>query len=311
MVKNLTSCRVLITGGAGYLGGRIGEYLALKGYDVYLGSRKPFPHNVSPSCSNIITNWQDPNLTFCKDFDIVVHAAGMNAKSSLEYPEEALKINGKLSEKLIDKAVTYGCKSFFFLSSVHVYQSPLLGDFDESSQTLNTHPYATSQIYGEQALIKALKSKKIAGAVLRLSNCFGPPANNSSECWNLVLNEFIRSAYLDGKIIINGNCLSKRDFLAITELNQTLLQIFARQDLIPEVINISSGKSRTLLDVASKVCEIVFKHTGNSVQIVNDARSETESSLNIKNIALGKMNIFPNNDLEVEIKRMLNFLELG
>ena len=283
MVKDLNKYRILITGGAGYLGSRIGEHLSTAGYDVYLGSRKLNPPIISSTCSNIYTNWQDPELAFCKDFDLILHAAGMNAKSCLDNPEEALKINGKLSEKLIEKAIKYGCKRFFYLSTVHVYQSPLVGNFNESAQTLNKHPYASSQIYGEQALVKAVEGKKIAGAVLRLSNCFGPPVTSSNECWNLVLNDFIKSAYLYEKIIINGNCFSKRDFLPITELNRILVKIFAYQDLPSEVINISSGTSRTLIEAALKVRDQVSKFKNMPIELVNEAGSETKLNLTIKN----------------------------
>tara|TARA_B100000795_G_scaffold266991_1_gene251057 strand:- start:670 stop:1611 length:942 start_codon:yes stop_codon:yes gene_type:complete len=311
VAKNLNNCRVLVTGGSGYLGARIGENLVHEGYDVYLGSRELFPHGISRSYSKIVTDWEDPDLTFCKDFDLVVHAAGMNAMSCLDSPEDALRINGKLSEKLIEKAVMYGCKRFFYLSTVHVYQSPLVGNFDETSPTLNRHPYATSQSYGEQALIKALKDKNIEGAVLRLSNCFGPPVTSSNECWNLALNEFIRSAFLYGKITINGNCLNKRDFLPITELNRILLEIFAIQDIPSDIINISSGRSRSLLEVAIKVRDEVSKYTGRTIELVNEAGPKKESSLTIKNSSLDKMNILPSHDLEVEIRRMLDFLKLG
>ncbi len=309
MAKNLNKCRVLITGGAGYLGGRIGDFLSQSGYDVYLGSRNSFSQNILTSCSKVVTNWQDSDLKFCNGFDVILHAAGMNAKSSSEHHEEALRVNGKLTEKLIEKSSKYGCKRFFFLSTVHVYKSPLIGTFDEESKTSNIHPYASSQSYGEMALIKALKNKSIAGAVLRLSNCFGYPANTSNECWNLVLNEFIRSAFLYGKISINGNCYSKRDFLPITALNGILLQILEKQEPIPEIINISSGKSRNLLEVAINVSDIVSRHTGKKVKVIKNTASEKETTLTIKNAALEKMNIFPREDFELEIRSMLDYLK--
>ncbi|MDA9321677.1 SDR family oxidoreductase [Gammaproteobacteria bacterium] len=311
MAKALNNCKVLITGGFGYLGARIGENLATEGYDVYLGSRNPNSYNISSICSQINTNWEDPDLAFCKDFDLIVHAAGMNAQSCLDNPEKALKINGKLSEKLIKKAAQYGCKRFFFLSTVHVYKSPLIGDFDESTQTLNNHPYASSQVYGEQALIKAIVDKKIKGAVLRLSNCFGPPLTDSAECWNLVLNDFIKSAYLNGKILINGNYLSKRDFLPITELNRILIKIFEYQDIPRDIINISTGSSRTLMEVAIKIRDEFSKIKEISIELANEVKSQADSALTIKNSSLEIMNIYPLDELEFEINQMINYLDLA
>ena len=308
-IKN--SQKVLVTGGAGYLGARVCSSLIAQGYDVSFGSRNSYPHRIVEGCNQVVTNWEDPELSFCKGFDLIIHAAGMNAKSCSESPDEALRFNGKLSEKLIEKAVSYGCKRFFYLSTVHVYQSPLVGIFDESSLTLNSHPYATSQCYGEEALIKALGSKNIAGAVLRLSNCFGPPVINSNECWNLVLNEFIKDAFLNRKITINGDYLSKRDFLPISEFNRVLLSILDFTESVPNVINVSTGASRTLLDVALEVSDTVTELTGTVIEIVKENSSETASNLSIENNALQRMGIYPSKDLTLEIRRMVDYLKLS
>ena len=111
----------------------------------------------------------------------------------------AIEFNGKTTERFVEKAAFYGCKRFFYLSTVHVYKSPLVGRFNEKSENLNSHPYATSHLLGEQALIRHVKKSPMQGHVLRLSNCFGYPLTQDSNCWELVLNEFIRDAYKLGK----------------------------------------------------------------------------------------------------------------
>ena len=54
-------------------------------------------------------------------------------------------------------------------------RNPLEGCFDESSPSLNTHPYATSHLLGEQELLRVTEKSSMSGHVLRLSNCFGYP----------------------------------------------------------------------------------------------------------------------------------------
>ena len=68
MVRNLNNLRVLITGGTGYLGARIGKSLAENGYNVCLGSRSPFTKGTVEGCDQIITDWDDPEFQFCKGF---------------------------------------------------------------------------------------------------------------------------------------------------------------------------------------------------------------------------------------------------
>jgi len=302
---------VLITGGTGYLGSRIGESLTKRGYDVYLGSRNPFAKGVVEGCNQVFTDWDDCELEFCKGFDLIIHAAGMNVHDCAQNPSLAFKFNGRTTGKLVKKAAFYGCKRFIYLSTVHVYNSPLIGDFDEQAPVLNSHPYAKSHHYGEQQVLSVAKNSFLDGTVLRLSNSFGYPVTDQTACWGLVLNEFIRDAFLKGQITINGDCFSKRDFLPITELNRILIEILDSPELIPGIINVSSATSKTLLEVALQVRDTVSEFSGTTVELVNEIGPKTVSKLNIKNHALEKIGIFANNDLKFEISKMLDFLRLA
>ena len=306
MVGNLNHCRVLVTGGTGYLGARIGQSLAEQGYEVWLGSRYPFANGTVEGCNQVATNWDDSEFKFCKGFDLIVHAAGMNASACAENPEMAYRFNGLLTEKLIEKALAYGCKRFFYLSTVHVYDAPLIGCFKESSVTLNKHPYATSHFYGEQALEKALETGALRGALLRLSNCFGFPITSIRDCWALVVNQFARDAVSKQEIIINGNYLSKRDFLPIAELNKILAEILNYRDTLPSIINISSGKSMTLGEVAHIVSEITSQVIGEKISILKNINSVSEGDLLIDNNALKGMGIPVGRNLNGEMRNLIS-----
>ena len=301
--------KVLVTGGAGYLGARIGRSLVAHGYDVDLGSRKPFSRGAVEGCNQIYTNWDDPELSFCKGYDLIIHAAGMSANECEKNPQSAIEFYGKTIERLVRKATSYGCKRFFYLSTVHVYKSPLFGRFNEKSENLNTHPYATSHLLGEQALGQITKGSLMGGYVLRLSNCFGYPITQGNECWELVLNEFVRDAYKLGKITIRGDCFSRRDFLPISELNRILIQIFEITGFIPATINISTGVSLTLLEAAERVSKVIKEMTGKPVMIVKENTLGNSCELDIENNSLHEMGILPRNELVEEIKLMLEFLK--
>jgi len=301
--------KVLITGGTGYLGARIGEFLVTHGYDVDLGSRNPISRGAVKGCNQILTNWDEPELSFCKGYDLIIHAAGMNAQECRKDPQLAIEFNGETTERLVKKAASYGCKKFFYLSTVHVYKNPLSGRFNEKSANLNTHPYATSHLLGEQALIRITKESLMQGHVLRLSNCFGYPSTQDNDCWELVLNEFVRDAYKLGRIRIRGDYFARRDFLPISELNRILIKIFGITSFIPEIINISTGTSTSLLEVAEKVNNVITEMTGKHVEIVKENALENSSELVIENNSLHEMGIAPRKALTEEIKLMFEFLK--
>jgi UDP-glucose 4-epimerase len=300
--------KVLITGGTGYLGARIGQFLMECGYQVSLGSREPFKSDDISGCHKVTTNWQDPELDFCKGYDCIIHTAGMNAKGCAESPEAAFYFNGICTEKLIEAAIKAGCKNFFYLSTVHIYDSPLVGCFSETSPVSNSHPYATSHFYGEQILVNALKKQEIKGGVLRLSNCFGSSVLGNGDNWELVLNQFVRDAVTKNEITITGNCLSQRDFLPISELVQVIERIFNYKGSIPNTINISSGVSITLEKAANLVADIVFTETGRKVSISKSQQPVDDGNLVIKNTALNTMGIHVSSDLTQEIRGLIRNL---
>jgi len=268
VAKNLNSARVLITGGTGYLGARIGEFLSEFGYDVCLGSRDPFSKNLVDGCKHVTTDWDDPAFKFCEGFDLIIHAAGMNAGDCAKDPRMAVRFNGETTARFVEKAALYGCNQFFYLSTVHVYKSPLAGNFNEESLALNDHPYSISRLYGEHAVLNMVRNSSLRGAVLRLSNCFGPPATANNECWGLVLNQFVRDAMVLGRITIDGDFLTRRDFLPISELNNVLSKLIGVSDLQADILNISTGQSRSLLDIASLVSIIVARRVGRDVEVI-------------------------------------------
>lgn len=304
MAGYLRSEKVLITGGTGYLGARIGKFLNEQGYQVSLGSRQPYKSSDVTGCRKVTTNWQDLELEFCKGFDIIIHAAGMNDKDCAESPDEAFYFNGTCTEKLIKAASKANCKKFFYLSTVHVYASPLIGCFSETSIASNSHPYATSHFFGEQVLVEALKKGQIKGAVLRLSNCFGFPVLHNGEHWRLVLNQFVRDAVINNEIVIKGNSLAKRDFLPISELVQVIEQLINYNDTIPHTINIASGRSITLEKAANLVADVILVETGDKISIRKNKKSVDFGKLTIKNTALDSLGIHVNDELTDEIRML-------
>ena len=81
--------RALITGGFGYIGAKLGEYLFQNGHDVVLGTQRILTApNWLPQVEVVNTIWNDEKeLTrICQGFDVIVHAAGMNAEDCSNDP---------------------------------------------------------------------------------------------------------------------------------------------------------------------------------------------------------------------------------
>ena len=121
--------RILVTGGFGYLGGRIAHRLEAKGQNIILGSTK---ENISPNwlpnaeVRKIDWNDNDSLDSTCQNVQIVIHTAGMNAKDCEKNPRKALQFNGNTTAKLVHSIIKANVRQFIYLSTKHVYKSSFI-----------------------------------------------------------------------------------------------------------------------------------------------------------------------------------------
>jgi len=302
--------RILVTGGFGYLGGRIAQSLSAEGHSVVLGSRtKQQPPRWLPDASVAQIEWDNSEclLAVCEEIDVIVHAAGMNAKDCLLDPEGAIKFNAKSTEKLVIASIEAKVSKFIYLSTAHVYCSPLHGEISEENPVLNKHPYALSHNKGEDAILFLSKdAKNFEGIILRLSNGVGAPANRNANCWMLVVNDFCRQAMESGIIEINSPSAVERDFFPIELLCNTVNSIIFLNNLNENIINVSSSRTKSLLQIVEIISNRAEKLFGFKPKIVfknNDVIS-AKANLKISNNKLRKIVKIEDN-LELEIDQLL------
>jgi UDP-glucose 4-epimerase len=250
--------RILVAGGRGFLGGRIAAHLAEAGHHIILGSRtQAAAPPWLPQAEPVVMQWDNSDALreSCKQVDIVIHAAGMNAKECAEDPVRAVMVNGVNTAGLVDAASAAGVKQFIYLSTAHVYCNPLVGNITEDTPVKNSHPYATSHLAGEQAVLMADARDELHGVVMRLSNGFGAPMAPEANCWMLLINDACRQVIAQGSIKINSNGVSLRDFVPIAVVCETV-QWFSECARIASnrgVFNVGSGVAQSVLDVIGLV----------------------------------------------------------
>lgn len=225
--------RILITGGFGYLGGRISSFFsAISKYEITIASSRVVTNPHSSRNLNVIRiNWNDKESiqNACKNIDVIIHTAGMNSQDSTSNPEEALKVNGIFTERLVKSAILNNVKKIVYFSTAHVYDNPLRGIITEVVSPKNKHPYSTSHLAGEKAVIQAHSSSKVQGVVLRLSNCIGAPINKNSNCWMLLVNDLCKQIIENNKMKIKSNYNQLRNFITIYDVCR-VVKLFTELD---------------------------------------------------------------------------------
>jgi UDP-glucose 4-epimerase len=306
--------KFLITGGFGYVGGRLARHLASSGHEIFIGSRtlQPKPSWLAKG-SVIVMDWGDDRslLNACENMDVIVHAAGMNAKECSENPELALQINGIATGSLVRAASKQAVSQFIYLSSAHVYSEDLSGVISEEQSLTNMHPYATSQVTGERAAINGHSNIAMQTVVVRLANAIGAPLNKDVNCWMLVVNDLCKQAALDRRLVIRGPSNGVRNFITMTDVCMGLeFLVSNRQDRLHSLICNLGDKTKTIGNIASAIKSIYLEEKGMDLEIIelSNDRSETRN-LDFRSSVLADMGYQWSSNFRQELIELVNFCE--
>ena len=307
----------MITGGNGHLGSRLAIYLKSQGHDIILGIRNsidPLPWNVG--MEKLTIDWDNLALIESKLKEVVVifHTAGVNASNAQLNPEYALYFNGLKTLEFVNLAKKVGVSSFYFFSTAHVYANPLEGKFTEKSCTKNYHPYATSNLAGENAVLTANQPGVFNGIVLRISNTFGIPVHDKVDCWSLLVNDLCRQAVKERKLVLKTNGKQFRDFISIRNfcfiINSFLQK--SKLNIYPPIFNVGSSKSFMVYEMAEKIqkrCDSIFGFKPEIIVKSNFVEKVNPSKLEFKLKNLRKLNINCEENYNEEIDDLLHYCQ--
>lgn len=261
--------RILITGGLGFIGGRLGQYLHQAGHQVVLGSRSASsPPNWLPYAEVVKVDWNDDYALekICNRVEVVIQAAGVNAQDCATDPVTALEINGLSTARLLEAASHAGVRRFIYLSTAHVYASPLIGVVSEDTCPRNLHPYATSHLAGENVVLSANQRGQIEGVVLRLSNAFGAPMHKEVNCWMLLVNDLCRQAVTERRLTLQTAGLQRRDFVTLEDFGRALSHVIDlhKEKLGDGIFNVGGNWAPRVIDMVKLIqsrCSVVLGFT--------------------------------------------------
>ena len=301
--------RILITGGFGYLGGRMASYLINKGHEITLVSRKYRDRpKWLPKAKAVKVDFFDLNSlnSVFTGVDLIIHAAAMNSSACFKDPYLAHKMNVVATENILLAAAKSKIKKFIFLSTIHVYSDILKGSFNEESPLLNNHPYARTKRYAEELIKKICTKNNIHFLILRLSNIVGPPAHIEVKTWDLFANQICLKILNKREFLIN-NPYDQRDFLSMETFLIFLEKIIKEKNSF-KVINVCSSKSLKIIEFADIIMKIAKNDFFEDPKIIikKSDKRVFDNNLIIKS---NSSDLFHTNSLENEIRLIFNFLK--
>jgi len=237
--------RVVVTGGAGYIGCWATQKLLRAGYDVTVVDKGFFPSGLSYLASlavkTVLADVRDFDLNTVAPFDYVVHLAGLSNDPSAEYsPVGNHEMNVVATERLCEQASQLGCKRFLFASSASVYGFNDQPRLDETAALNPCSYYAESKAKAELAVGKY--QADIGGIILRQATVMGWSPRHRND---LVVNAMTRSALETGKIVVNGGGEATRPLIEVQDLAETYVRLLQApgDKVIGETFNVNHRRA--------------------------------------------------------------------
>ena len=268
--------RVLITGGAGFVGSHLAEALLERGDEVFIldnlstGSIENVVHlKTHPRFHYTIdTVSNEPVLAELIDrCDIVVHlAAAVGVKLIVEQPVHTIETNVHGTEVVL-KHANKKKKLVLIASTSEVYGKsadvPFREDADLVLGSTAKHrwAYACSKMIDEFLALAYWKEKKLPVIVVRLFNTVGPRQTGQ---YGMVIPNFVRQALAGQPITVFGDGTQSRSFTYVGDVVKAMVALIDEPRAIGHVFNIGNGKEISIRDLAEKVKQL----TGSNSEIV-------------------------------------------
>lgn len=269
--------KILITGGAGFIGSHLAESCHYRGHKVSIldnlstGKLENVSH-LDPSVTVVDGDIRDRDLVaLClRGVDVVFHlAAKVSVPESIEQPEETHSVNVDGTLTLLSLCRDENLKRFVFASSCAVY-----GDGEglpkrEEMVLDPLSPYALQKVTSEFYCKLFHNLYGIPTTALRFFNVYGPRQDFSSH-YSGVIAKFVSAALKNDPLYVYGDGEQSRDFIFVKDLCNILLSLISGRPkgIDGRVFNVGTGKPTTLNDLIGALKSL----TGKELTVLTEAQ---------------------------------------
>ena len=257
--------RVLITGGAGFVGSHLAEALLQRGDEVFI-----LDNLSTGSIDNIVHLKGHPKFHYTIDTvtnepvlaelvdrcDIVVHlAAAVGVKLIVEQPVHTIETNVHGTEVVL-KHANKKKKLVLIASTSEVYGKSTDVPFREDADLVlgptvkHRWAYACSKMIDEFLALAYFKERKLPVIVVRLFNTVGPRQTGQ---YGMVIPNFVRQALAGQPITVFGDGTQSRSFTYVGDVVGAMVALINDPRAVGQVFNIGNGGEITIADLAAKI----------------------------------------------------------
>ncbi|TKJ34739.1 NAD-dependent dehydratase [bacterium (candidate division B38) B3_B38] len=281
--------RVLITGGSGFIGSHLAEYLLEKGFSIICmdnlitGSIENISHLYDKDF--LFINHNVTNYIFIdKELDCILHfASPASPRDYMELPIQTLKVGSLGTHKALGLAKNKKA-TFLLASTSEVYGDPLVSPQDENYWG-NVNPigprgvYDEAKRFAEAMTIAYHRIHKVDTKIARIFNTFGPRMRIDD---GRAIPTFICQSLRGDELTVFGDGSQTRSFCYISDMVEGLYRLMLSDYNMP--INLGNPEEMTILDLA----KLIIKLTGSRSKIVHCPLPENDPKVRQPDICKAK-----------------------
>jgi UDP-glucose 4-epimerase len=275
----LEHTRVLVTGGAGFVGSNLVRRLIGAGArvtvldDLFTGRLE----NLPPAGFDFVKGSVcDAALVarLVAETEVIFHAAARNIVVSTRNPREDFETNigGTLNVLMAVREHPDRVRRVLYTSSTSVYGNPRYLPINEDDRLSLLTPYAVSKLGGENYCMAFYESYGLPTTAVRYSNIFGPGQDPANPYCGVVA-KFIESLFAGEAPVVHGDGNQTRDFTYIDDAVSATLLAATSDRALGEVFNVGTGVETRVNDLAA----ILSRITGSSLATVHKDRRDVDN----------------------------------
>ena len=260
--------KVLVTGGAGFIGSHLVDRLIQEGHEVVVvdnlstGKRR----NLNRAARLVkldIQSWRLERIFRNERPHMVMHlAAQMDVRKSVEDPMFDAQVNVLGTLNVLQQSIKHGVRKVVFSSSGGaIYGEQEIYPAPESHVTRPLSPYGVSKLCGEQYLSYYQRVNGLQIVSLRYANVYGPRQDPEGEAGVVAI--FIQKLLNNEQAIVNGNGRQTRDFVYVEDVVEANLAAMGQD--IQGTYNVGTGEETSVNDLLG----ILVRHTNSTCKEVH------------------------------------------
>jgi len=313
----LKNKKILVTGGAGFIGSHLVDKLLQKGNKVivydnfdefYCGKEKNLEQNLKNSNFKLlkedILNYLALNSAL-KGVDIVFHeAAQCGVRYSIDDPEKTHRVNVNGTLNVLMAARRQKVEKVIFTSSSSIFGNPIYTPIDEEHPTNPSSPYGVSKLAAEKYCLSFHEVYDLNVVCLRYFSVYGPRGRPDQ-----VVYAFTSAIHDNKSPIIFGSGDQTRDFTFVSDVVDATIKAAEQENVGGEVFNIGYGKEISINEVFKIIIENLQKKGEIKPKYVNSYKGEFPRTLADNTKARKLLGWKPKVEFEEGVKTFINWFK--